>query len=87
MNSNFTHQEFKNFILKVINFLSILPVLPAGQWLVVNFLLTVYSNLFSLPAISKSAISEFFNVNITELKLKPVFTMHAYVLVKKQVNN
>lgn len=87
MNSNFTHQEFKNFVLKVSNFLNILPVLPAGQWFAVNFLLAVYSNLCSLPAISKSAISEFFNVNKTELKLKPVFTMHAYVLIKKQVNN
>lgn len=77
MNNNFTHKEFKNFITKVSDFLSILTNLPAGLWHAANFLFVQYNNLFKLPAISK------FSINKPELKLQPVFATNELYGYKK----
>jgi len=78
MNNNFTHKEFKNFLSKVSNFLTILSLLPASRWSAVNFLFAPYNSLHRMPA-----ISNFFNGNKPESMLKPVFVMQEICSYKK----
>lgn len=82
MNNNFTHKEFKSFVSKLSDLLSLLPGLPAGRRFAVNFLLVQYHELLKVPAISKIFINK-----KPALKLKPVFVANGTCDHKKQVNS